>query len=133
MTREQRLRIFEAADYGRSFGWFVEQDGHQLATLTEPRFEDMFWYSYKVTPLTEDETVFTKEFWNQDGLVFRNMVLDKVAPNAFPAMSASPSKENPRVRMRGLYLWISEPTLFEKFLLWRRRKNQEVNHPAARR
>jgi hypothetical protein len=125
MTREQRLRIFEA-DYGRSLGWFVEHNGRQLATLTDPRFEDMFWYSYKVTPLTEDDSIFTKEFWAQNELTFRNMAVNEIAANAFPAMNASPTKESPRLRMRALHLWISGPTLLEKFLLWRRRRNRQT-------
>jgi hypothetical protein len=128
MTREKRLRLFES-NYGRDFGWLVEHSGRTWVTLTEPRFEDMFWVSYHIEPIYQQDTemVLRKEFWAQNNLIFRNQVIDGVAPNAFAAMGNPPTKENPRVTMRGLSLYCSEPTRTERFLLWwRRRKNRQT-------
>ena len=124
MNREQRLRSFET-NYGRDLGWLVEHSGRVWATLTEPREEDMFWVSYTITPQREEdaEVVLCKEFWARVDLCFRNRGFGEVAPNAFAASSAAPSREHPRVSMRGLYLWCSEPTRVERFLLWWRRRN----------
>jgi hypothetical protein len=49
--RERRLRIFET-NYGREAGWYVEHAGRRVALLTAPRFEEMFWDSYRIEPLT---------------------------------------------------------------------------------
>jgi hypothetical protein len=117
--RERRLRIFEA-DGGRGFGWFVEKDGRRLAALSDPRFEDMFWYSYDVEPLGETDAeraaVFTKELWHQPGLVYRNRVTGEVAPHAFPG-GGVPTKGAPRIWMRALYTSLT-PTMLERVLLW---------------
>jgi hypothetical protein len=123
--REERLKVFEA-NYGRDFGWFVERDGRKLAALTDPRFEDMFWVSYAVEPLGETpgerDAVFTKDFWEPPGLTFRNRVTSEVIPSAFHAGSG-PTRDRPRVIMRGLYTSM-EPTAFERVLLWFRRRRR---------
>lgn len=51
--RAMRLSVFEA-NCGRNFGWFVEKQGRKLAALTDPHFEDQFWYSYFVAPITKN-------------------------------------------------------------------------------
>jgi hypothetical protein len=118
-----RLRLFEG-DYGRDFGWFVEKDGRRIAALTDPRFEDMFWYSYAVSPLgdtaAERDQIFAREFWNQSGIVYRNRKTGEVVPNAFPG-GAVPTKEIPRIWMRGLHT-AARPTCAERALLWLKRR-----------
>ena len=91
------------ANFGRDFGWFVEHNGAVLAELTDPRFEDMFWYSYNVQPLVPAVAplLFTAEFWNRQGLAFRNRTTGHVITGAF-AGSRSPTEACPRVWMRGL-------------------------------
>lgn len=120
--REQRLRIFEA-DFGREFGWYVEIDGRRTAELTDPRFEDMFWFNYAVTSLAEDEptraAIFTAAFWQRTDLVYRNRVTGEMVPNAFQG-GAAQSRERPRVSMRALYSSLT-PTGVEEMLLWFRR------------
>ncbi|MGL4420271.1 MAG: hypothetical protein ACRCZF_06380, partial [Gemmataceae bacterium] len=44
---DQRLRIWES-NYGRDAGWVIERQGEVIAVLTDPRFEDMFWDSYRM-------------------------------------------------------------------------------------
>ena len=116
-----RLRLFEA-DYGRDFGWFVEKDGRRIAALTDPRFEDMFWYSYAVEPLgdAERKQIFAPHFWDQPDLIYRYRVTDEVVPNAFPA-GAAPTEQNPRVWMRALHT-AQRPTIVERVLMWIRRR-----------
>ena len=120
-ARRERLRLFEA-DYGREFGWFVERDGRRLAALVDPRFEEMFWYSYAVEPLATDAgeraAIFREEFWRQPGLVYRNRVTGEVAPNAF-AGGAPTTMQNPRVLVRALHASL-RPTILERALLWLR-------------
>ncbi len=121
--RAERLKVFEA-NYGRDFGWFVEKGGLRVAALTEPRFEDMFWYSYIVEPLAENsaeaEAIFTEDFWAEPGLTFRNRVTGEVVSSAFRG-GGIPTKVSPRIMMRGLYTSM-EPTAFERVLLWLRRR-----------
>jgi hypothetical protein len=121
--RERRLQIIES-NYGREAGWFVEDNGRRIAQLTDPRFEDMFWYSYKIEPLTEDpaereELLTSPDRWLACKFVYRSRQFDSVAETAFPA--GQPFPEPGRVLMRALYLWVGDPSLWDRLLLRLRR------------
>ena len=49
----RRLHIWET-DFGRAAGWVAERDGKPVAVLTEPRYEEMFWVSYRLEVIAED-------------------------------------------------------------------------------
>jgi hypothetical protein len=117
----RRLRILES-NYGRDFGWYVEAEGRRVAALTDCRWEDMFWDSYRLEPLTTDPALFSDDFWDRcDILVFCNREFGGVAPNAFPSLRAgSAARETGRVHMRGLYLVV--PCYpWDCLFLWARR------------
>lgn len=124
--QERRLRIFET-NYGRDAGWFVERDGLRLALLTDCRFEDMFWDSYKIEPLVEDPMeraalLESPELWLSCEFTYRNQLFeDGVVESAFVA--EQPFWEPGRVSMRGLYLIIGEPMAKERLLLRLREAN----------
>jgi hypothetical protein len=120
VDRRRRLAILET-NYGREAGWLVEYHGGTLAILTEPRFEDMFWDSYRIQPVaTDDEDrhriLCDRDWWGRCEFVFRSRQFDQCAKDAFPALDPFP--EPGRVKMRGLYLQIQSPTPWEKILLW---------------
>lgn len=108
------------------FGWYVELGGRRVAELTDPKPEDMFWVSYAVSSLPEDEptrnAVFADEFWKRPDLVYRNRVTGEVPPNAFQG-GPPPSNERPRVAMRALYSSLT-PSRYERLLLWLRRRRR---------
>ena len=89
--------------------WNVELHGEVIATLTDPEFAEMFWVSFRLTPLTTDpqlrEALYTDEFWNEGlGVGFRHAESREVV-GAFAQGSPSASlKKSGRVEMRGLYL-----------------------------
>jgi hypothetical protein len=117
--RERRLRIFET-DYGREAGWYVEGHGRRIAVLTAPRREEMFWDSYRIEPMTEDpeeaQLLSAPAHWLDNEFVFRSREFGETAAYAFPA--GEPICGDHRVLMRGLYLSISKPTVWERWLLW---------------
>lgn len=101
-----KRRQIAASDYGRAGGWYVEHDGRPIAALSDPQYEDMFWVSYAIEPLTEDEEeqrrlLESEEFWLTE-FVYRSRQFDEIAKNAFPALK--PFSRPGRVTMRGLYL-----------------------------
>jgi hypothetical protein len=109
----RRLQIWET-DYGRDCGWVIEREGKPIAVLTEPRYEEMFWDSYRMEIVADDPELraqmLTAEFWARaeaEGLVWRNREFGEVAQFAFPALAPFP--EPGRLLMRGLYLPIDEP------------------------
>jgi hypothetical protein len=121
----RRLRIWET-NYGRDAGWIIERRGLAIAVLTEPRWEEMFWDSYRMEITTEDATLRellqTEGFWakaESEGLVWRNREFGEVAQFAFPALSPFP--EPGRLTMRALYLNIGEPWPWDCLILWVRR------------
>lgn len=106
-----------AADYGRDEGWFVEWQGRRIAELTDPRWEDMFWVSYRFTLLTDEpETVRAIQSsgtWDPREVKFRTRNTDLPAPNAF----ASHAPRNGRVTMRALYVDPNLTLMERAFLL----------------
>jgi hypothetical protein len=126
LAYQRRLRIWET-NYGRAAGWLIERQGQPIAVLTEPRSEDMFWDSYRMDIITEEpalrQRMLTEEFWlkaEAEGLVWRNREFGEVAELAFPALSPFP--EAGRLLMRGLYLPIAKPRLWDSVILALRRR-----------
>ncbi|MBZ5714829.1 hypothetical protein [Nannocystis pusilla] len=104
----QHRRRLKATDHGRSEGWDVLLADRVVAYLDDPRFEDMFWISYRVTPLTDDADLaarlLTPEYWRSDEgctLTFRSRALGVFAPNAFASLGMDAPG---RVAMRALYI-----------------------------
>lgn len=131
----RRLRIWET-NYGRDGGWVVERRGRVIAVLTDPRFEDMFWDSYRLEVVTDDpelrRRMQTPELWaaaESEGLVWRSREFGEVAGGAFPALSPFP--EAGRLTVRRLYLSIGEPWPWDKLVLWWRRRKQRHAEPVA--
>jgi hypothetical protein len=131
----RRIRIFET-DYGRNCGWYVERRGQRVAVLTDPRWEDQFWYSYRLEVVTDDPDlaarILTKAFWvgpESEHVAYRNREIGTIAPDAFPG--GQPFLEPGRLMMRGLYFPMGEPWLLDEIVLWwrrRRRSNTGPNH-----
>ena len=102
-----RQRLAET-DHGRAEGWDLELDGRVVAHLDQPRWEDMFWISYRITPITDDAELaarlLTERFWRDEwgSLTFRSRALGLAAEFAFP--SIKPLVAPARVNMRALYL-----------------------------
>lgn len=118
----QRLRILET-NYGRDAGWYVEHDGRRVAVLTDCRFEEMFWDSYRFAAFTEEPALYSDEFWGDLGrLSFVSREFGIAAPYAFPAgRAAQVLREEGRLLMRGLYLQVPE-YLWDGVALWVRRR-----------
>ncbi|HSJ02481.1 MAG TPA: hypothetical protein VK956_08515 [Verrucomicrobium sp.] len=89
--------------------WWLEIAGERVTLLTDPQWEDMFWTSFRVEPVTADPILLaqlaTSEFRNtieiQDRVVWRHRTTQATAPNAFPGMNPQTLPE--RITMRGLY------------------------------
>ena len=118
----RRLRIWET-DLGRDAGWVVERQGKPIAALSDRRWEDMFWESYRMEIVTEDrrmrEEMLTDGFWSKaevEGIVWRSKEFDDVAPGAYPALSPFPDPG--RLKMRGLYLRIGDPWPWDWVVMW---------------
>jgi hypothetical protein len=91
MSRPKRLhRLRVRAFHPRRYReWTVERDGRPIALLMRPEWEDMFWVSYRIRPLTTDgdlrARLFTDDFWNNaDDLVYRSRESGWVHPYTFP-------------------------------------------------
>lgn len=93
------------SNYGRDYGWHIEYEGKVVGNLTNPEFEDMFWFSYQLVPKDKASEVilFDKDKWVHGRFKFRCRKLNKYAKNAFSG-EVTPAKTGNRVLMRGLYL-----------------------------
>ena len=85
----------------------------------------MFWDSYRMEITTDDSelrTLLSTEAWARGEnrvLVGRNRELGEVAELAFPSLSPFP--EHGRLKMRALYLSISDPRPWDRIVLWFRK------------
>jgi hypothetical protein len=130
-----RLHIWET-NYGRDAGWIIERRGAPVAILTDVQFQVMFWDTYKIEIVTHDlalrERIGSREFWDNaeaEGLLYRNRKFEYVAEIAFPALT--PFTQDGRLIMRGLYLRIGAPRVWDKVVLWARRRAKRSRHLAA--
>jgi hypothetical protein len=87
--------------------WIIEIEGRPVALLSEPKWAEMFWTSYRMTPLTDDPKTLANledvEFWRvceSRGVAFRHRASSRIARYAFPG--GDPFPEPGRLVMRGL-------------------------------
>lgn len=131
MRTNERLRIIET-NFGQECGWYVEVDGRKIARLSDPQWEDQFWFSYRLEPLTDDSKdralLYSGEFWDSCKAIFRNCEFNVVAPFAFAGglsdELATRLRETGRISMRGLYLKVPEYS-WDGLFFWLRRRFQK--------
>jgi hypothetical protein len=117
---DRRLRIIESS-YGREHGWYLEHQGVPIAVLAEPRWVEMFWVAYRIEPTSDDpkasEMLRSEQFWDSCDYAFRNRGFrEEVIDRAFGNRGPQPDE----VTVRGLYIAIKEPTLWEAISCFRR-------------
>ena len=132
----QRLRIWET-NYGRDAGWILERDGKAIATLSDCQYEDMFWDSYRIEPITDDpdtrKLILSEAFWVGSewiGLTWRNRELEMLPVAPFPA--GSPIRKSGRVVVRGLHISIAGPRWWDRVVLWVRRRRSGAASKSVR-
>ncbi len=120
--KKMRIQLFET-DYGHEYGWFVERNGERIATLSHPRYFDMFWRLFTVEPIIQDtekkRLLSTDEFWGDRFLLYRNCNLNIVTRNFIVRWNSDLPEGT--VILRGYPIDDPEPTLREKLLLFFRR------------
>ncbi|MDC0747491.1 hypothetical protein [Polyangium mundeleinium] len=92
-----------AANYGRDEGWFVQWRGIRVAELTDCRWADMFWDSYRFTLLTDQPDLvqaLQSSDWDPREVTFRTRTTDQPALHAF----ASHPPRDGRVTVRSLHV-----------------------------
>jgi hypothetical protein len=107
--------------------------------LIAPQWEEMFWVSYLIVPLTDDidlrQRLRMGSFWHDwtdERIVFRNREFGTIARLAFPAIY--PLREAGRISMRGLYLPIGMGMPWDWLIVWwRRRRLRPDQHKTKRR
>ena len=90
-------------------GWYVECGGRRAAILSEPKYYDMFWLSYRVEPTTDDpienaRIASDKTWWLQSTLALRNIASVNVVCSTFPGGDVF--TETGRVIVRSTFLFM---------------------------
>lgn len=97
-TRAKKIAI---SDYGRYSTWLVENDEKTIAKLSDARFEDMFWYSYKITFLDRENMISSiPQSWREDNFKFKNEYFSKYAEYPF----SNDMLIDRRLKMKALYI-----------------------------
>jgi hypothetical protein len=96
-------RALRRSNYGRDYGWFIELDGERVGELVDVKWEDQFWFSYRVVPANAacEEILLQKDLWDRDRFRFTNKYLPGRPRYAFS--SSAPGKGE-RVSIRGLHM-----------------------------
>ncbi|MCC9608951.1 hypothetical protein LOC68_07685 [Blastopirellula sp. JC732] len=132
--RLRRFQIWES-DWGRTAGWILEYDGAPIALLSDPIWEDMFWYSYEMEFRQNDYVTeaefYSDDFWNVrvfEGYRWRNCYFDGY--DGSPFSGKPPTVPGMRIFMRALYLSnLPRRTPFDKWILWWRKRNGQTWTP----
>lgn len=105
-AKSPRVCKLAESNYGRDDGWYIEFEGEVIGELVHPKFENMFWDSYKIIPSDEkyNDLLFSESEWLKCEFKFRNKELNEYASGAFPAGSQNDLLKKKRVVMRALYL-----------------------------
>lgn len=126
MFRSFRRWCRKRRDYFDSGGsWYVEYLDKRIALLTDPRWQNMFWETWYVEPLSTDaaerELTLTPEFWSEHGVnfVFRNREYGVFGWGFSGSLSFV--EDSQRVQLRLLYPVI-RPWLWENWIVRRREK-----------
>ena len=130
LSRELRRRI-RASDNGRATGWIVEFQGEPVAVFDDCRYADMFWESYRVTLLTQNETIVarmqSRRFFDEPEICFRSREFPDIPLPFQPLVHFKMGDE--RAVVRGLYFVIDPPTptppTFWKRLFWWRQSGED--------
>ncbi|WP_338763218.1 hypothetical protein WAF17_19180 [Bernardetia sp. ABR2-2B] len=98
LTRAKKIAL---SNYGRDSIWLVELNGQVIAKLSDANFEDMLWYSYKITFLNKKNIISSNpQSWWEDDFKFKNEYLSEYAENPF----SNDMLVDGRVKMRALYV-----------------------------
>jgi hypothetical protein len=116
MKRFRSLKCEEFAPDQALFRLYV--DGEHVATLFEPAFEDMFWYSYRVKTVNESAASILRDplIWQEVRFTVQDLkgrVQDTFAGSS--SAKAFCQGENGRVTFRSLYPPL---TPFQALLSW---------------
>lgn len=99
---------------GRSEGWLVRHEGRPVAELTDCRFADMFWDSYRLEelPLALELELELSDpsTWFLENLTFETRATHQLATGAFP----SPRRPGDRIHFRRLYLTTERLTRLQR-------------------
>jgi hypothetical protein len=82
----------------------VEHRGQVVALLDNPHLYDMFWFDWRIAPLTRDVDVTSNEYWaatEMESTVLRRKRSRKVAPTAL--WPTKPIRDG-RFMLRGAYV-----------------------------
>jgi len=108
--------------------WFVELNGRRIARLTDARFEEMFWWNFKVESLSTEadiEAFYRFENSYQFVHVKTALVADALTSGRYlDAEELRKHRTTGRVIIRGLYIYMAPLTPWEKFILFRRKNRR---------
>jgi len=94
------------SNYGRVYGWFIEQEGKRIGELNHYEYDDMFWDRYTIFPYKDYEAfLFNFENWLEHAFQYPNKHYQLYAKNAIFGMGGIHKENNKHtIMMRGLYL-----------------------------
>lgn len=85
--RKARARHEKESDYGRRYGWFVEQQGERIGELEYVRWDSdsQFWHEYRVTWSKKEAASIEKnpDAWIESALSLRNRKFQEVVVSTF--------------------------------------------------
>jgi hypothetical protein len=76
-------------------------DGHVVATVSDPGYVDMFWYSYRIEPVCGSSAIDDDDLWRRCRFTFREPTTGLVCARGF---AGPPCVRDGRVTLRsGMY------------------------------
>jgi hypothetical protein len=107
------------SDFGREYGWFVECQGKRVAELVDAVWDvdSQFWHDYRMVPLTKDPQELAElnshDFWYRGGLIYENRKYGIRVTHVLAGLLPDEDDGKTVVHIRGLYLPVRFPLLWE--------------------
>jgi hypothetical protein len=100
---KRKSRAAEQSDFGRRFGWFIENDGARIGELDYVRWDSVaqFWHEYRVTWRRPEDAVVGPGAWISSKLVLRNSRYSDVVVESF---LTAPERDGGVLPVRGAYV-----------------------------
>jgi hypothetical protein len=96
-------QVAEESDFGRRFGWFIEQDSERIGELDYIRWDSdaQFWHEYRVTWYKPEDAAFGPDAWLEARLVLRSRRYTDVVVDSY---LTSQQRDNGVIAVRGAYV-----------------------------
>tara|TARA_B110000046_G_scaffold59224_1_gene66481 strand:- start:1550 stop:1945 length:396 start_codon:yes stop_codon:yes gene_type:complete len=104
--KQKDKKELKNSNFGRNYGWDIEYQGEVIGELTNWKFFDMYWCTYKIFAINAsmESILFDEKLWNDCKFKFKNKKYGIYAKAPISSFISGNLLNTKTIRMRMLYL-----------------------------